>query len=65
MGGDYLTVKCSRCTSTSELKMEGVRTDIFLCPVCLEGEIEYQTESASIDKGASDWLIELRTLLTI
>ena len=35
-----VTVKCPRCRSTSVLSERGIRTEFFLCPVCLEGEIQ-------------------------
>ena len=39
MNSGYVTVKCPRCNSTSEISERGIRTASFLCPVCLEGEI--------------------------
>ena len=40
MNEGYLIMKCCRCGSTSQLMIKGVRSDLSLCPVCLEGEIE-------------------------
>ena len=42
MSSGYVTVKCLRCNSTSVINERGVRTELFLCPVCLEGEIRYK-----------------------
>jgi hypothetical protein len=36
----YLVMKCYRCGSTSLMMIKGVRNDLPLCPVCLEGELE-------------------------
>ena len=36
----YLVVKCLRCGSISQLQMAAVRSDVSLCPVCTESEIE-------------------------
>ncbi len=47
---DYTSLKCPRCASTVELARKGVRTNILLCPVCLEGEIEYQVRLPNIDE---------------
>ena len=40
----YVTVKCPRCNSTSIISERGIRTKFFLCPVCLEGEIQYKVK---------------------
>ena len=44
----YISVKCPRCMSTVKLARKGVRTTMFICPVCLEGEIEYRGELLNI-----------------
>lgn len=54
MRENYVTVKCPRCNSTSEIKSNGVVLNILLCPVCCEGEIEYQVEQRRIHRVASD-----------
>jgi transposase-like protein len=41
----YITVKCPRCNSTSLISERGIRTEFFLCPVCLEGEIQYKVKT--------------------
>ena len=40
----YVTVKCPRCMSASELKTTSAISGPFFCPVCTEGEIEGGTE---------------------
>ena len=50
----YISVKCPRCMSTVELPRKGVRTTMFICPVCLEGEIEYRGELLNIDTPKSE-----------
>ena len=37
----YVTVKCPSCRSISQIKADAVRSEIFYCPVCEDGEIEY------------------------
>lgn len=51
MSQGYLVVKCDTCGSTAQLMTERVRSDEFLCPVCLEGEIEYKTRHPGTKKG--------------
>jgi hypothetical protein len=46
----YIIVRCPRCFSTSEISRNGVRTHTFLCPVCLEGEIQYKENQSVIEK---------------
>ena len=45
MNEGYFVVKCHRCNSTSQLMLKGRRNDVFLCPVCLEGEIQYKVKN--------------------
>jgi len=40
MSEDYLVVNCPRCGSTLRFPGNAVRSNLILCPVCLEGEIE-------------------------
>lgn len=35
-----MTVKCERCGNESQLMIRSVRSNAFLCPVCLESEID-------------------------
>ena len=38
----YVCFQCPGCYSTFEVERKAVRTNVFLCPVCFEGEMEYQ-----------------------
>jgi hypothetical protein len=40
MNEGCMIVKCDKCGGESQLMMRSVRTDSFICPVCLENEIE-------------------------
>ena len=48
MSNGYLIVKCLRCGSVSRLDIKAVRTELSLCPVCLDGEIDYQAIQCTI-----------------
>ena len=61
----YVTVRCSRCNSISQVKTTGVMTDTFLCPVCLDGEIDYQVEPRRVYARESEFMMKDRTLITI
>ena len=50
----YISVKCPRCKSIAELARNGVRTPVLICPVCLEGEIEYQGELLNVARTMSE-----------
>ncbi len=52
----YLIVKCSRCRSTMQLPTVGVRSSLFQCPICMEGEIECEAERCrtQVIKGVAD-----------
>lgn len=39
MTQDCLIVTCPRCRSNLRLDRKAVRTDFFVCPACLEGEL--------------------------
>lgn len=41
MSNGYLIVKCLRCGSISQLELKAVRSNISICPVCTDSEIEY------------------------
>ena len=47
----YVTVKCPRCMSTSQLQVTSITNDEFLCPVCSEGEIRSKAESWTVYGG--------------
>ncbi len=59
-----MTVKCSCCNSITQIKTTGVMTDTFVCPICLDGEIDYRVEQPRIYRGESEFPIEERTLIT-
>ena len=40
MSNGYLILKCLRCGSISRLELKAVRSNISLCPVCIDSEIE-------------------------
>ena len=40
MSNGYLIVKCLRCGSISQLELKAVRSNISLCPVCSDCELE-------------------------
>lgn len=42
MNEGCIIVKCDRCGSESRLMIHSVRSTSFLCPVCMENEIEYR-----------------------
>jgi hypothetical protein len=48
---EHILVKCPRCSSISEVSSDSIRTSIFLCPVCHEGEIQYSPEQPAIEKA--------------
>jgi len=50
---EHILIKCPRCSSISEISSDGIRTAIFLCPVCLEGEIQYSPEQPAIETAPS------------
>jgi uncharacterized protein YlaI len=43
-----ITVKCPSCRSTIQIKASLIRSRVFLCPVCEDGEIEYHPEPPRI-----------------
>jgi hypothetical protein len=47
----YVTVKCPRCMSTSQLQLTSITSDEFFCPVCSEGEIKSQVELRGLYGG--------------
>ena len=50
----YITVRCPLCSSISNLRAAGIRSDVFFCPVCLDGEIELQERSQGGRPGTHD-----------
>ena len=65
MGRKYVTIKCSCCHSTSQIKRNGFMTDTFLCPVCLDGEIEYRVERPRVYRDESEFPLDECTLMAI
>ena len=58
----YVTVKCPRCTSNIEIIGGSLPADIFICPVCLEGEIEKDSRQRQLqavpDRGKAQPKLE-------
>jgi ssDNA-binding Zn-finger/Zn-ribbon topoisomerase 1 len=44
----YVTVRCPSCRSVSQLKADAIRSEVFFCPVCEDGEIEYHPEPPKV-----------------
>lgn len=40
MNKAYIVTKCERCGNESRLMIHSVRSNIILCPVCQENEVE-------------------------
>lgn len=53
MSSGYITFKCPRCSSTIEIISSGINSNLFLCPVCLEGEIKNNSKQSVIEKKLS------------
>jgi recombinational DNA repair protein (RecF pathway) len=61
----YVTVKCPRCISTIQLQATSIMSDTFLCPVCSEGEIEFNIEPKRIYRYERKIPFEWEDLLTV
>ena len=73
-GGGTMTTectiyKCPRCNSVISIEKRAGIADVFLCPVCLEGEIVCRTAQKETDRvasillgGAGEWVILLPSL---
>ena len=48
MKSGYLIVRCLRCGSISRLELKAIRSSISICPVCVDGEIEYIAAQCTI-----------------
>jgi hypothetical protein len=66
---ESITYKCPRCASVISIKKKAGMPDVFLCPVCLEGEIVSRTAQTETDRIASalpgrvgEWVILLPSL---
>jgi hypothetical protein len=53
MAGVFVTVKCPRCMSIIELERKAILSNLFLCPVCLEGEIEFGVKRPNINRAST------------
>jgi len=69
MTTESITYECPRCASVISINKKAVRAEVFLCPVCLEGEIvsrAAQTETERIASAllgeAGEWVILLSSL---
>jgi hypothetical protein len=61
----YVTVKCPRCLSASELKTKSTINGPFFCPVCAEGEIEGGTEPQCGNRDRNKIVFEWDNLITM
>jgi hypothetical protein len=61
----YITVRCPSCRSVSQIKADGVRSEVFYCPVCEEGEIEYQPELPRSLHNSTQLSFELLELVPV
>jgi hypothetical protein len=61
----YITIKCPRCMSASELKTTSTINGPFFCPVCAEGEIEGSPEPQCGNRDRSKIVIEWDNLITM
>ena len=64
-----ITYECPRCNSVISIEKRAGIADVFLCPVCLEGEIVSRTAQTESDRiasalmgGAGEWVILLPSL---
>jgi hypothetical protein len=48
MMNKYVTVRCPSCRSVSQIKADLIRSEVFFCPVCEDGEIEYHPEPPKV-----------------
>jgi len=61
----YVTVKCPRCLSASELKTTSTINGPFFCPVCAEGEIEGSTEPPHDNRHRNKIIFDWDNLMTM
>lgn len=38
----YAAARCERCGNESQLMMQSMHSNLFLCPACLENELKYE-----------------------
>lgn len=53
MAGVFVTVTCPYCMSSIKLERKAIRTNLFLCPVCLEGEIKFGLKRPKTNRTAT------------
>ncbi len=69
MTAQSITYKCPRCNSVISIEKSAGIADVFLCPVCLEGEIVSRAAQTETDRvastlpgGVGEWVILLPSL---
>ena len=62
---NYMTVQCPSCRSIIQMKADAVRSEVFFCPVCEEGEIDYHPEPPRLFHDDSRISLEWRDLVTV
>ncbi len=55
---DYMTARCYRCGSTMRLLSTGLRSRVYFCQICLEGEIRYKNPESGI-RPTHDFVAEV------
>lgn len=58
MTTECITCECPRCASVISIDKKAGMAEVFLCPVCLEGEIVSQTAQTKTDRIANALLSE-------
>ena len=53
MTTERMSFKCPCCANVINLDKKAVRTDVFLCPACLEGEILVRAAQPETRRAAS------------
>ena len=62
---NYVTVRCPSCLSVSQLKTDSIRSEVFFCPVCEDGEIEYHPEPPRVFHDENRLSLEWQDLVTV
>jgi hypothetical protein len=60
----YATIVCPRCKSTSQLKLMTIPSGPLICPVCSEGEIEFNAARRSIIRDKNMFIFQWKNPLT-
>jgi ssDNA-binding Zn-finger/Zn-ribbon topoisomerase 1 len=61
----YVTVRCPSCRSVSQLKADAIRSEVFFCPVCEDGEIEYHPEPPKVFRDNNRLTLEWQDMVTV